>query len=159
MRNTKRTRGALAIVMVFALAVGAVGIADAGKNKRVKTKLVNTKIVPDGASGKVKSKQKACVKGRKVVVKGPEPFAPNAGAAGSATMVKIGTDKTNRKGLWSVPAPTGGSLNAGQYKIQVKERKVRRSRKRAGIPGVRFDEEKDHARYFICQALGLIERG
>ena len=71
MRKIKRTRGALAMVAVFALALGAVGIADAGKGKRVKTKLVNTEIGPDGASGKVKSKQKACMKGRKVIVKGP----------------------------------------------------------------------------------------
>jgi hypothetical protein len=112
------------MVAVSALALGAVGVADAGKGKRVKTKLVKTEIGPDGASGKVKSKQKACVKKRKVIVKGPEPFAPRVGAAGRVTMVKIGTDKTDRKGFWIVPASTGGFFNAGEYKIQVKKRKA-----------------------------------
>ena len=153
MRKIKRTRGALAMVAVFALALGAVGIADAGKGKRVKTKLVNTEIGPDGASGKVKSKQKACMKGRKVIVKGPAPFALPSGAPGSATMVKIGTDKTNRKGRWNVSAPTGGSFNAGKYKIQVKKRKVK-SGKRAVASGGSID-----VGIFICGGRDLIKRG
>jgi hypothetical protein len=155
MRRIERARGALVMIAVFALALGAVGIADAGKGKRVKTKLVNTKIGPDGASGKIKSKQKACVKGRKVIVKGPEPFAPNAGAFGSATMVRIGTDKTNGKGRFSVPAPTGGSLNAGQYKIHVKKRKVK-SGKRALASNSRGFLEKLEA---VCLGDVLFKSG
>ena len=152
-RMFKRVRGSLVTSAVFALAIGAVGVADAGNNKRVKTKLVKTEIGPEGASGKVKSKQKACVKGRKVIVKGPAPFAPTSGAAGSATMVKIGTDKTNRKGRWNVSAPTGGSLNAGKYKSQVKKRKVK-SGKRAVASGGSID-----VGIFICGGRDLIKRG
>jgi hypothetical protein len=117
------------MIAVSALALGAVGVAEAGKGKKVKTKLVKTEIGPEGASGKVKAKQKACVKGRKVILKGPEPFDPAAGAGAAGIMtdmkVKIGTDKANGKGRWDIPAPDGGSFNAGEYKVQVKKSNVR----------------------------------
>ena len=133
-----KTRRILATVAVFSLALGAGGVADAGKVKRVKTKLVNTKIGPDGASGKVKSKKKACMKGRKVTLRGPEPFNPDArrGAAVAGGKVNIGSTRTNNKGRWNSawgPAPiipSGVYLIAGEYEVKVQGKKVKAQGKR-----------------------------
>ena len=111
------------MVAVAALAFGAVGVAEAGsgKVKRVKTKLVKVEIGPDGASGKVKSKKKACVKGRKVRLKGPKPFDPRAGRGTVRVVpvetVKIATVRTNAKGRWKISPPDDGFFIAGVYRV------------------------------------------
>lgn len=114
------------MLAVFAFAFGAVGVADAGKGKvkRVKTKLVKVEIGPDGASGKVKSKKKACVKGRKVRLKGPKPFDPSAGRGTVRVVlpvesVKIVAVRTSAKGRWRALPPSDGFFVAGVYKVIV----------------------------------------
>jgi len=136
-----RKRRILAMVAVFSLALGAGAIADAGSVKRVKTKLVKTKIGPEGASGKVKSKKKACMKGRKVTLRGPEPFNPDArrGAAVAGGKVKIGSSRTGRRGLWGyAPTVSGVYLIAGEYEVKVQGKKVKAQGKRFFCRPARF---------------------
>jgi len=126
------------MVAVFALALGAVGIADAGKGKRVKTKLAKTEIGPDGAKGKVKSRNKACVKGRKVTLRGPKPFDPGVGrgAAVAGGKVRIGIDRTNARCRWNISPPVDGFFNAGVYEVSVSGKRV--GAKRLFCPPQRF---------------------
>ena len=126
MMGFTRTRRILTMVAISALGLGAVGVAEAGKVKRVKTKLAKTKIGPDGASGKVKSKNKACVKGRKVTLRGPKPFNPGAGrgAAVAGGKVKIGIELTNARGRWTFSPSSDISLIAGVYEVSVPGKRV-----------------------------------
>jgi hypothetical protein len=133
MMGITRTHKILTMVAISALALGAVGVAEAGKVKRVKTKLAQTKIDPDGASGKVKSKKKACMKGRKVTLRGPEPFDPGAerGAVVAGGKVNIGSFRTNRRGYWAqAPLTPGVYLIAGEYEVKVQGKKVKAQGKR-----------------------------
>lgn len=119
-------RRALTMVAVSAFALGAVGVAEAGKGKRVKTRLAKTEIGPDGASGVVKSKNRACMKGRSVTLRGPKPFNPRAvrGVNASGEMVKIGTFRTSRNGRWRFSPSRDGFFIAGVYEIRVPSRRV-----------------------------------
>jgi hypothetical protein len=121
---------ALAGLLALGLLLGGIGVSEAGK-KKAKTK-VTLKGGPEGAKGKVKSKQRRCIKKRKVVLKGPAPFDPNARASGG--MVKIGKTKTNKRGRWSIPAPKGGFFTAGDYTVVVPKSSL--GRFSAGFDGI-----------------------
>ena len=100
----------VALALIAALGFGVVA-ATAAKPKKVKSSVtINFKPGNSGNpadpyaessfKGKVKSKKKKCRKGRTVVVK----------EVGEG---KVGQDKTNKKGKYSVPG--GGALGPGEY--------------------------------------------
>ena len=87
MRNKGiRISAALALVAMLAL------VAPASAGPAVKSTLKIKQLSATGASGKLVSKQAKCEKRRKVALK----------FSGEYTPVRVGTDKTNRKGRWSI---------------------------------------------------------
>lgn len=124
MRSMRPVAAAIAAVLALGMLLGGIGVSEAGKKRTAKTK-VTLKGGPEGAKGKVKSKQRRCIRKRKVVLKGPEPFDPEARTSADK-LVKIGKTKTNKRGRYSIPAPKGGSLNAGAYKVVVKRNNLGR---------------------------------
>jgi hypothetical protein len=87
----KGTRVA-ALVAAAALAVAA----PAGAHAPTKAKLKITKLTAQKAQGTLSSKDAACERGRKVVLRYAGEYGP----------VKIASDKTNRKGAWSMRVDT-----------------------------------------------------
>lgn len=106
--KTKGLRTAIAALAIGALAIGAVP-AQAGK--AVKTKVKIASLTADGGSGTVKSKNKKCVKGRRVTLK----------FVGEYGDVVVGKDKTNSAGAWAVDKPL---TRHGIYFATVKEKKA-----------------------------------
>ena len=88
--TSKATRIAAAIAVVASLAL----VVPASAGPAVKSTLKITEIKASGASGKLVSKEAKCEKRRKVALK----------FSGEYTPVRVGTDKTDRKGRWSVDA-------------------------------------------------------
>ena len=88
MRNRRLT----AAIAVLAIAVVAPAAAPAQAGKTAKSTVKLTQLSSSGASGTVKSKQRKCRKGRKVALK----------FVGEYGDVTIGTDKTDKRGAWSV---------------------------------------------------------
>ena len=87
----KGTRIATVLAAIAALAL----VVPASAAPAVKTKVTITQITATGAKGTVTSRNAKCEKRRKVALH----------FSGEYTLVRIGTDKTNRKGKWSVNAP------------------------------------------------------
>ncbi|HEX2128313.1 MAG TPA: hypothetical protein VHF58_03745 [Solirubrobacterales bacterium] len=84
----KGTRIALTLAAIASLALVVPASAGPGVKSTLKIKQINA----TGASGTLKSKEAKCQKRRKVALK----------FSGEYTPVKVGTDKTNKKGRWSI---------------------------------------------------------
>ena len=107
-----------ATLVVVVLAVGGIGagVATGAGVQKVRTK-VTAKAVGDPATaikGKVKARKnghtvKKCIKKRKIVV-------THAGS-------KVGTDKTNKKGKYSVPVDAYSE--PGKYTVKAKKKNPR----------------------------------
>jgi hypothetical protein len=106
--KTKGLRAAIAALTIGALAIGAVP-AQAGK--AVKTKVKIAKLTADGGSGTVKSRNKKCVKGRKVTLK----------FVGEYGDVVVGKDKTDKAGAWAIDKAL---TRNGIYFATVKEKQA-----------------------------------
>jgi hypothetical protein len=106
--KTRGLRTAIAALVIGALALGAV---PAQADKAVKTKVKIARLTADGGSGKVKSKVKKCVKGRRVTLK----------FVGEYGDVVVGKDKTNSAGAWAVDKPL---TRHGIYFATVKEKQA-----------------------------------
>jgi hypothetical protein len=87
-KNGMRTAGALALVASLALVVPA------SAGPAVKTTLRIKQIDATGASGKLGSRTAKCEKRRKVSLL----------FSGEYTPVRVGSDKTDKKGRWDVNA-------------------------------------------------------
>jgi hypothetical protein len=106
--KTRRPRAAIAALAIAALAIGA---APAQAGKPVKTKVKIARLTADGGSGKVKSPNKKCRKGRKVTLK----------FVGEYGDVVVGKDKTDSAGAWAVDKPL---TRRGIYFATVKEKQA-----------------------------------
>ncbi|MBK5116437.1 MAG: hypothetical protein JJE23_05905 [Thermoleophilia bacterium] len=113
MDHSKLSLGKRAAVgMVTLAAVG--GAAEIAVAKQFKTSVKLTSVAPEGAKGKVTSSNPKCERGRKVTLffEGPSDD------------MKIGTDKTNKKGKFSVEE----SLFAGSYYVKVAKKTLGKPR-------------------------------
>ncbi|MGI9557638.1 MAG: hypothetical protein ACR2N5_06825, partial [Solirubrobacterales bacterium] len=88
-----------ALLVAGAFTAIAVGPAS-GKTINSTVKIKNVK--PSAVSGIVKSKKKSCLRKRTVVVKYLPPGAPSAVGAQTIKKMKLGKDKTNKKGKWKL---------------------------------------------------------
>ena len=95
------------------LALGVAGIAIAGGVKTKVTAGLDGSPSGDAISGKVKSDEKVCVKGRKIKVTYQDAPAPKE---------KLGSDEADKKGNYSVDV--GGFAGPGTYTATAKEVKV-----------------------------------
>jgi hypothetical protein len=98
-----------------------------GAASNIKTKVEITEGGPTLFEGTVSSKEPKCEKGRTVEL---------LYTAGKQETV-VGTDKTDKKGNWSMP----GDYFAGTYTAEVKEKSVNTKRKKckgARTPGERY---------------------
>jgi hypothetical protein len=91
-----RISAALAVVASLALVVPA------SAGKAVKSTLKIQEITATGAKGKIVSKKAKCERRRKVALK----------FSGEYSAVRVGTDKTNRRGRWKISVPVD---DAGFY--------------------------------------------
>lgn len=80
------------IAMALAVTASLALVVPASAGPAVKSKLRITQLDASGATGKLVSKESKCEKRRKVALK----------FSGEYTPVRVGTDKTNRKGRWSI---------------------------------------------------------
>jgi hypothetical protein len=92
--------------------------------EQIGTKLANTEMTGDDARGKVRSSKRACRRNRKVILRGPEPRWIGDARFPRAGMVIIGTDRTNRKGGWSLTPHAGSFLRPGFYTVKVKAKRL-----------------------------------
>ena len=111
MRGTSR-KAAVGIAAV----VAAVGASEALAGGQIKTTAKLKTVEPEGASGKVKSPNPKCERGRKVTLFFDQPEG--------AQDLKAGTDKTNRKGKFEIEE----SLFAGTYYVKVSKKKINKKK-------------------------------
>jgi hypothetical protein len=88
------TKKGIRISAVVAAVASLALIVPASAAPGVKSTLKIKQISATGASGTLSSKEAKCEKRRKVALK----------FSGEYTPVRVGTDKTNRKGRWSIDA-------------------------------------------------------
>ena len=114
----KGIRISIALALVATLAL----VVPASAGPAVKSTLKIKSISASGASGKLVSKEPKCEKRRKVALK----------FSGEYTPVRVGTDKTDKKGRWSVNVPledagfyyaTTGPVKRGDVKCRGAESK------------------------------------
>jgi hypothetical protein len=99
-----RTR--LGTTIAAATAALALAAAPAAAGGDAKSKVTVKNAGANGASGKVTSKKESCKSGRKVIL-----FF-----LGEYTPIKVGADKTSKRGKWKVSK----SLEDGRYFAKVK---------------------------------------
>lgn len=110
MRETSR-KAAVGIAAV----VAAAGASEALAGGQIKTTAKLKTVEPDGATGKVKSPEPKCERGRKVKLFYEVP---------GGNEQKVGTDKTNRKGKFDIEA----SLFAGAYYVKISKKKINKKK-------------------------------
>jgi hypothetical protein len=106
-------RGVVAAVLAVSIAAGATAGLAAGQAKPDESAKSRVKITEGGPSlfeGKVTSKEDKCEKKRKVKL-----YYSTSPTRGMESVV--GTDKTNKNGLWSM----SGSFTAGYYHAEAPE--------------------------------------
>ena len=99
------------VAVGIAAVVAAAGASEALAGGQIKTTAKLKTVEPDGATGKVKSPNPKCERGRKVKL-----FYELSEDQDQ----KVGADKTNRKGLFDIEA----SLFAGTYYVKVPKKKI-----------------------------------
>ena len=107
----RRFTYAILLAGFLALAVGGLAIGRAAEKTTVKAGL-DAGPSGDSISGKVKSNEKDCVKGRKVKVTYQDAPAPKE---------TIGTDKADKKGNYSVSLGPGQFAPPGTYTATAKK--------------------------------------
>jgi hypothetical protein len=121
-----RMKIAIALATVATLGLAAAP-APAGKSKTAKTKVKVTSVDATGGGGKVKSKKAPCKKGRRVSLLFSGDYSP----------VRVGTDKTDKKGRWEVDANV---TERGIFYATVKKAKRGKTKCRpAESKGYRFE--------------------
>jgi len=136
------------ILIAVVLVAGAFTAIAAGPatGKTFKSTVKIKKVEPNVVSGIVKSKKSSCKRKRTVVVKYLPPGVGSAVGAQTVKKMKLGKDKTNKKGKWKLK----GNFFIGQYFAILKAKKLKGSaallaRKEEEVEEEEADEDEDEA--------------
>jgi hypothetical protein len=127
--GAQRRRTAVLALALAALAVGggAEVLASAQVHPRMTIK-VSRQVEKDTFKGRIKAKDRACSRARKVKLVVRKP---------STEKSRVGSAKTNRKGRWKFVPPPGGDgagyyadegtryAEPGEYRAKVREQRIR----------------------------------